>query len=145
MGLSLVSVPVFLDTNTQPAHLLKQWVRTYHYGHILMPTIAIGTSLLYAYAATSRRKARRRWTIYAAAAAVTLSLIPFTWMALTPTNNILFRLEGEAAEAMGLTTLDYVQELVTKWSRLHFVRSVFPLAGAALGFSGLLKEVALES
>ena len=36
MSLSLVAVPVFLDTDTQPSHLLAHFVRLYHYGHRLI-------------------------------------------------------------------------------------------------------------
>ena len=36
MGLSLVAVPVFLDTDTQADHLVQQWARLYHYGHQLI-------------------------------------------------------------------------------------------------------------
>ena len=41
MGLSLITIPLFLDTNTQSAHMLTQWVRLYHYGHLYMPSMAI--------------------------------------------------------------------------------------------------------
>lgn len=140
MSLSLKTIPLFLDTNTQPAHMLIQWVRLYHYGHIISPSMAITTFLIYAYTVTGKRASGKAWITYAAAGAVTVSIIPFTWIIMTPTNDTLFRLEDEIRVNAAVTTLDQVRELVTRWGRLHFVRSLFPLFGAILGFSGLMDE-----
>lgn len=140
MGISLMTIPLFLDTNIQPAHMLTQWIRLYHYGHLILPPMAVATCLIYAYTVTSKRASGKPWIIYAVAGAVTVSVLPFTWLVMVPTNNTLFRLDDEIIAAV--PTLDYVQELVTRWGRLHFVRSSFPLVGAILGFSGLLSELA---
>ncbi|KAM0794048.1 hypothetical protein BDR22DRAFT_883676 [Usnea florida] len=141
MGLSLMTVPVLLDTNTQPTHMVQQWVRLYHYGHLLSPALAIATCLIYAHAATRKRASGRQWTLSAAAGAVTVGMIPFTWIVMVPTNNALFGLnEGGGVRVAGVG-LGEVQELVGRWGRLHLVRSLFPLVGAVLGFNGLLGEL----
>ena len=143
MGLSLMTIPLFLDTNTQPAHMLTQWVRLYHYGHLVLPSMAIATFFIYAYVVRGKRRAPGSpWVAYAAAAVVTVGIIPFTLVIMTPTNETLFRLEEESKGEAAVATLDQVQELVTRWGRMHFVRSLFPLVGAMLGFSGLLDELA---
>ena len=142
MSLSLMTVPLFLDTNTQSAHMLHQWVRLYHYGHLLSPSMAIATFLIYGYMVARKRASGEPWIIYAVAGAATVSMIPFTLIVMVPTNNTLFRLDDEIKVRAAVTTLEHVQELVTRWGRLHFFRSLFPLLGAVLGLSGLLNEVA---
>ena len=139
MSLSLMAIPVLLDTTTQPSQLFHQWVRMYHYGHQVLPTLAVATFLLYGYAAVSKRAASRPWGIFAAAGVTTLSMLPFTWVFMVPTNNTLFRLDGEskAAAAAAVASWGEAQELVTRWSWLHLVRSLFPLAGAVLGLMAI--------
>lgn len=142
MCLSGVAVPVFLDTNGDPTHLLRQWVRTYHYGHIYMPALCIATCGLYSYTAISKRAwKRKQWLTYALAAATTIAMVPFTWIAMAPTNNILFRLESLATSSLSVADISAVQDLVLKWSLLHVTRSLFPLVGAVLGFTGILQEL----
>ncbi|MCJ1247984.1 Anthrone oxygenase AgnL2 [Trapelia coarctata] len=140
MSLSLMAIPVFLDTTTQPSQLFHQWVRMYHYGHQVLPTMAVATFLLYAYAAISKGAAKNPWAVFVVAGATTVSMLPFTWIFMVPTNEILFRLEGESKAAL-VASLDEAQELVKTWSWLHLVRSLFPLAGALLGLTGTLQDL----
>ncbi|KAI9681074.1 MAG: hypothetical protein M1822_007148 [Bathelium mastoideum] len=142
--LSTVVVPVLLETNSTPSPLLRQWVRLYHYGHIYMPAACVATCGLYGYAALCKRTAnRKQWLIYAASGAMTSAMVPFTWAAMAPTNNVLFRLEVSATSSTSAADLRAVQELLVKWAGLHIVRSVFPLLGAILGLAGILQELGL--
>lgn len=143
MSLSLMTIPLFLDTNTQTAHMLHQWVRLYHYGHLLLPSMSVATLLLYAYVALNKRASSAPWRSYAMAGAVTVGMIPFTLLVMVPTNNTLFQLDDGIKITAAVTSLDYVRELVTRWGRMHFVRSLFPLLGATLGFNALLKDLAI--
>lgn len=140
--LSAIAVPVSLDTNTDSGQLVRQWSRTYHYGHIILPAFCIATCSLYAYASFSRRgTGRKDWRIYAAAGIATIAMVPFTWVVMTPTNNTLFGLEEAALVAdEAPADLDAVRELVVRWSWLHATRSFFPLIGAIVGFRGLLRD-----
>lgn len=138
MSLSLIAVPVFLETTTEPAQLLHQWARMFHYGQRVAPTMAFATSLLYASTAIYKRAAGRRWVIFAVAGVTTMIMVPFTLLFMVPTNDTLFRL-GAERKAASVASLGEAQELVTKWSRLHVVRSLFPLAGAILGLMGTLQ------
>ena len=61
---------------------------------------------------------------------------------MVPTNNTLFGLNEAGGKGAAGMALGRVQELVRRWGGLHFVRSLFPLAGAVLGFYGLLSELA---
>ncbi len=138
ISLSAFVVPVFLDTNKTAEHMLRQWVRLYHYGHIYLPALCIATCGLYGYAVLRRRAAgSKQWSRYALAALLTIAMVPFTWMAMSPTNNILFRLEGSGSPV----DLDLVRGLVVKWAWLHVTRSLSPLFGAYLGFKGLVREL----
>ncbi|KAK8076006.1 hypothetical protein PG994_003278 [Apiospora phragmitis] len=136
-SLSLVAVPVFLDTTRAADQLYIQWARLYHHGHLLLPVIAVTTLFLYAHIGlVKRRLGRQYWRPWLVAGLVTVLMVPFTWVVMTPTNNTLFRLESEA-RAGGLLAssggLDEAQELVKTWSFMHLSRTMFPLVGAVLG------------
>ncbi|KAG9230001.1 hypothetical protein BJ875DRAFT_488394 [Amylocarpus encephaloides] len=136
-----VVVPVFLDTDVEAIHLLRHWVRLYHYGHIYMPALCIGTVGLYGYSALKRRASEsQQEAAYAVAAATTIAMVPFTWIFMAPTNNILFGWEEMATAGTSVAELSAVQDVVVKWAWLHLARSVFPLIGAILGFTEILQE-----
>ena len=138
MGLSIIAIPVLVDINPDPAHLVRQWARLYGYGIQYMPAGAIGTTVLYAYAALANIRSNRRWFAYAFAAAATMTIVPFTWFVMAPTNNILFGLNGLAGGAKDLAE---VHSLIARWRWLHAIRSLFPLVGAVQGFRGILAEL----
>jgi hypothetical protein len=82
-SLSAVTIPVLLDTNSDPSNLLSQWARLFRYGHNIMPTSAVATTGLYAYTAVRKRAASRpQWLYYAAAGAATVSIVPFTLLVM---------------------------------------------------------------
>lgn len=136
MSLSLMAVPVLLDTTTQATQLYHQWVRMYHYGHQVLPTMAVATFLLYGYAAIKRRRARRSWGIFALAGLTTLSMLPFTWLIMVPTNNELFRRERLGVTDQSIQGIEEAKDLVVKWSWMHLTRSLMPLVGTIVGTLG---------
>ena len=135
MALSLVAVPVLLDTNTDAALLLKQWARLYHYGHQLAPALAVTSLAFYGYTARGKYTSQKPWCIWATAGLVTISMVPFTWIAMVPTNNTLFELGAQRG-----VELRGAQDLMVKWSWLHVMRSLFPLFGAITGWVGLMGD-----
>ncbi|KAF3399324.1 Noranthrone monooxygenase [Talaromyces pinophilus] len=137
LSISVVTIPVFLEINNEPSHLLRQWARLYQYGIKLMPPGAIATAILYVYAIFSNLRASKSWIIYALAAFATLSIIPYTKFIMLPTNDLLFELNAQT----GVTDFGYVQGLVNKWRWLHIVRSLFPLVGVTFGLMGTLHDV----
>lgn len=144
ISLSAVAIPVFLDTNHHSTLLLSQWVRTYHYGHIYMPALCVGTCGLYGFTVLSNSRNGKHYLRYILAGATTLAMVPFTWVFMAPTNNILFGWEEASAKDSPLMIeLSVVQDIVMKWAWLHVVRSLFPFLGMILGFSGLLQELRL--
>ena len=140
MSLSLVAVPVFLDTDTQPSHLLAHFVRLYHYGHRLMPSLAVGTFTLYATSSYKAHAVGEIWLKPLLAGVITLSLVPFTWVTMTPTNYALFDLYDQG-RAEKMVDFGQVRRLVVKWNWLHIVRSLFPLLGAVLGGTHVLHQL----
>lgn len=137
MSLSAFVIPVFLGTNSDAGHTARQWALLYGYGRTYMPALCIATCGLYASAILSKHKASRQ---YALAIAATMSMVPFTWIAMAPTNDILFGLEA-ASRNGSVVELGLVRGLAVKWAWLHVARSVFPLLGTILGFVGLLQEL----
>ncbi len=142
MGLSLMTVPLLLDTNHQSSVLLQQWVCLYNYGHRLLPAISITTLLIYCYISFDKWTDGRPWMRYACAGISTVGIIPFTLIVMQSTNNLLFRLEHENTNNLTKTSLDDAQKHVKSWTRMHTARSLFPLTGAIVGFVGLVKEMA---
>jgi hypothetical protein len=133
MNISMISVPVFMDTNKTATHMVAQWSRTYDYGHIILPGICIGTCGLYGFSAL---RSQKNWRRFAIAGITTLSLVPFTWIVMTPTNNTLFALEAGG----NVSDMELVQGLIVRWTFMHAVRSLFPLIGSIVGFSGIMSD-----
>ena len=138
MSLCLVAVPVLLDTTTEAAQLFVQWARMYYYGHRIMPAMAVGTSLLYGHTCTQKRGAHKPWGLFALAGVTTVSIAPFTWIFMVPTNNELFRLESASKAEPLVLGIPAAKALVVKWTWLHFTRSLLPLVGAILGSAGTI-------
>jgi len=140
-SLSLVAVPVLLDTATDSPQLLRQWSRMYHYGHLIMPSMAVGTLLLHACTALQQSALGKPWGVFACAGGLTIAIAPFTWTVMGGTNGELFgrlqqagSMSKEAAAAA--SDLEEVKGLVKRWSWLHLMRSMLPLAGTLLAVIG---------
>ena len=134
MGISFTAIPALFDTNTEAVHLLRQWARIYHYGSQLMPAMALVTLALYVYTARTRYIFHDPWRIWVAAGLMTIAIVPYTLIVMKGTNNSLFQLDRQG----GVVELRRVHELLLTWNRLHIVRSLFPLAGAILGWMGMM-------
>ena len=143
LSLSTMVVPVFLDTNSSGTNMVQQWSRLYHYGHIYLPALSVMAAGLYEYVGLCQyASGSKYWPFYAVAGVTTITMVPFTWVFMSPTNGLLFGLEASIPS----TTVDLtsVQGLVVKWGWLHAVRSLFPLAGAVLGCIGILQELGAD-
>ena len=132
MSICFVSVPVILDTVSGGAHLQSQWARLYHYGHYIMPAMAVGTGIVNGVIARSNARAHIPWRLFAMAGMMTVSIAPFTWIFMVKTNNELFRLGAQPARP----EVSRVRELVVRWTWLHFVRSLLPLVGTMMATMG---------
>lgn len=139
MSLSLMAVPVFLDTTNKAPQLFKEWLSMYNYGFPTLPTISIGTCALYLYTALRARALGSSWALCATAGIVTVVMVPFTWLFMWPTNDTIMALEKETRGKEKSGDFNEARRLVQKWNRTHFTRSLFPLAGALIGLYGLLQ------
>lgn len=139
LAMSIVAVPVVLNTTTDATQLYQQWVRTYYAGFPVLPTISIATGSLFLLVAAQKRQDNKPWITTAAAGITTVLMVPWTWVFLVPTNNQLFKLEADAVAGLP-TSLEHAQTMVKLWSGRHMMRSFFPLVGAVIGLSSLLTQ-----
>jgi hypothetical protein len=102
----------------------------YGYGHQVLPTMAVGTFLLYVYTSVKKRSAQKSWDIFAVAGVTTLSMVPFTWIFMVPMNNELFRFEEVSKVDPLVMGIVEAKELVVKWAWLHVTRLLMPVAGS---------------
>ena len=72
---------------------------------------------------------------YLAAGATTIAIVPYTFVAMMPTNNEIERLAGETEKAAASD--ERVRYLMQKWYKLNLVRSIFPLSGFVIGLLAL--------
>ncbi|KAF2795019.1 DUF1772-domain-containing protein [Melanomma pulvis-pyrius CBS 109.77] len=127
VSISLLAVPTCLDTTLSATQLCRMWERVFHYGHRALPALALATGGLYM--SIGLREKPKRWPMMIAGLA-TVSIMPFTWIFMFPTNDRLF-----AMVAAGEADISFVEarSLVVRWCRLHLTRSMFPLIGSVVG------------
>ncbi|EIM80024.1 DUF1772-domain-containing protein [Stereum hirsutum FP-91666 SS1] len=149
--------------------LARQWARLYNTGKMVAPPLAATSALSLFYAAYAHWYEHPQldglWVAYIGSGVLTLSIIPFTLLAMAPTNNRLLRAAagdpdtsssntatgvkssgpGATGEATSLSVDDQVQQVV-KWAKLNYVRGALSLAGFAVAVwttvPGAVKEVA---
>lgn len=149
-----LAIPVILDTDTSAAHLVSQWERNFHYGHLIMPPISLACCGMYAVAARQRYNIASdagipSWQAFSAAGIATAAIIPFTLAFMMKTNNILQKWDGEfkkkpektATGGDEVATFQQVRNLVASWGYMHCVRSAFPLCASFVGLVTLLREM----
>jgi hypothetical protein len=150
LGISYLSVPSLLlpapkvsDTaipKTPSGHLARQWQLIYDIGKFTGPPVSIVSAGSLIYAMTripAELKVQRQ--LYITAAALIVSIMPFTLLVLAPTNTKL--LEIAAVEVEGLESDEThpgnvaagqgqgTAELVRKWAGLNAIRALPPVLG----------------
>ncbi len=123
--INLVEHPARMQTGIRPA--LTEFAPSYHRATVTQVSLAIAGFLSGLVAWRSRSDAR--WLI---GGGLLVSVIPFTALVIMPTNKKL--LDPETAN-----DLDQAEKLLTRWGRLHAVRSVLSSA-SLLTFLFLLGE-----
>lgn len=117
-----------MQSDGPPDAQLRQWQTAYHAGHRTMPRVAALTALGHAVVAWQQAGRGGEWRGLAAAAVLTLAIVPFTFAFIMPTNNAL---EREIARETKTLSRAAAVALLQKWARWNLLRSVLPLAGAA--------------
>ena len=123
--INLVEHPARMQTGIRPA--LTEFAPSYHRATVTQVSLAMAGFLSALVAWRSRSDAR--WLI---GGGLLVSVIPFTALVIMPTNKKL--LAPETAN-----DLDQAEKLLTRWGRLHAVRSVLSSA-SLLTFLFLLGE-----
>jgi len=133
--LSLLGIPGLLSASVPSQALAQQWEGIYTRGKALGPRVALISLVGYGYLAYERRSRGEPWLGYVAGAALSIGIVPFTLICMSSTNGKLLAVASGAAKTVSETT---VRELAMKWKGLNLMRSVFPLAGAIIGFWSLV-------
>ncbi|KAL6232655.1 EthD domain-containing protein [Aspergillus navahoensis] len=133
--LSTITVPVLPETSTHPPQLRRQWVRTYYYRHISLPSISVVTAILYFYIAACQGARKQPWRKAALGGLLTI-MVPFTWVVMCATNGLLFEFGGwerdyrqlieQSAGRSGLAgsnTSQRVRGLLVCWKWMYLIRS----------------------
>jgi uncharacterized membrane protein len=116
--INLVEHPARMEAGTKLA--LTEFAPSYHRATVTQVSLA-SMGFLSALVAW-RLRSDSRWLI---GGGLLVSVIPFTALAILPTNKQL--LNPETAK-----DLDLAEKLLTRWGRLHAVRSVLSLASLLL-------------
>ncbi|KAL4803068.1 hypothetical protein BDV18DRAFT_49314 [Aspergillus unguis] len=146
---SFASIPALQTAQavySAPASLLaKQWRDMYNAGKTQNPPIAALSAAAFAYlayaihsgkgAAATHAVLAPKYAVelYAAAAALTAGIVPWTLAVMRGTNKAL---QGVADEE-GKSDDGEVKELLKRWSVLNAIRGALPLLGAVAGFLAL--------
>lgn len=102
-----------------------------------MPKVALVVALSYGYAAYDTHSHGGQWIGFAAAAATTLTIVPFTLGIMAGTNTSL----TTAAKAYKPSSDPEVSSLLDTWTLMNYARSLFPLIGAVVGVMAYLANV----
>ncbi|KAK5633966.1 hypothetical protein RRF57_009680 [Xylaria bambusicola] len=146
MNIAILDVPVLFEAGRPNSSVvLSYWAKMYEHGTRLYPSISVTVGLLYFYALLhskggSRLKSssnRQSWKVYLIAAVATLTMIPWTLLVMMPTNQSLMAArESVVNSGVAEASWEVIESLVVDWQRLHFIRSLFPLAGSLIGMLG---------
>ncbi|KAJ5654404.1 hypothetical protein N7490_001407 [Penicillium lividum] len=159
-----VTIPSQQVPGTPVPHLTHQWLDTYERGKMTFPAISVVSSVANGYLAWALRNTAvpesgivgGSWTgCYMTAIVATMGLAVWTLTAMKKTNARLTAIatRDDAAAAEGIKGMVMgeqekvkrakedaeVPELFRKWSKLNFLRALFPLTGAIIGLYGAAK------
>ena len=124
--INLVEHPARMQTGIRPA--LAEFAPSYHRATVTQVSLAVAGFLSALIAWRSRSDVR--WLI---GGGLLLAVIPFTALVILPTNKKLL----DPATA---NDLDLAEKLLTRWGRLHAVRSVLSLASLLMFLLLLVKR-----
>lgn len=145
-ALSTITTPALIRSHNEdnpPAGLLaKQWRNLFENGKSKNPPVAVGVTSAFLYLAWSVRSGSplfqktpiSRSVLFSAAAVLTMSIVPFTFVAMSNTNNKLLEKSESTKEASDADTVD----LVKCWTTLNQIRGFLPLVGGLCGMLATL-------
>ncbi|KAB8067973.1 DUF1772-domain-containing protein [Aspergillus leporis] len=143
-ALSMNCVPGLIASRREdlapPLLVVKQWRKVFEAGKAQNPPIAALTGAAFLYLAWSvrvgaplfQRAAYSRTGLYVAAATLTFSIVPYTFLTMSTTNNELLKMERLSTDLSSHDTKESAK-LLDKWVTLNGIRSLLPLAGGLMG------------
>lgn len=107
------------------------------HGHIQGPLLSAFAASLWGYTAYQHHQTHLYSpyvTALSTAAALTASIMPYTWVVMSSTNSRLFELAARA-DGEGLSGKEEAEArgCVERWGRLNFWRGMVPLVGGVVG------------
>ncbi|KAH8840749.1 hypothetical protein MCOR27_009062 [Pyricularia oryzae] len=138
LGLSIFAVPRLLES---PGPLmLQQWDRMFVSGRAILPAADVLSALGFSYLAYSRVFGERTAKMYALAAALSVGIVPYTFLVMSRTNNKLRR-RAELTKSMSITdeSLESAEVrqgdkfLVDHWGVLNLGRTAMLAAAGLVG------------
>ncbi|KAK8134451.1 hypothetical protein PG984_006463 [Apiospora sp. TS-2023a] len=142
LSASLLTMPALIRPDVPQDALVQQWHGLYRRGAAIMPVVAGTTTLGYWTVAYYRYCSfpSAEWRGFAAAGALVLAIVPFTFAAMMPTIRALEATMGGSAVGEKKKTMSRgtAEALLTKWTRLNVWRSLIPLVGTACAVWNML-------
>jgi len=134
---SYMHVPAYVK-NSSDDSLLTQWQTMGAIGRTALPPLAIvaaGANFINGYLTYGQPQTYR----FVAAGALSLSILPYTFVALGETNNALTaKAEKKSTDVAASGTGGDLRELINTWSNRSAVRGFLLLASAVLSYDGML-------
>ncbi|KHJ33028.1 putative duf1772 family protein [Erysiphe necator] len=131
-GISRFVLPAIRQSPTPI--LLSQWKGTYNLGSITSPPLALLSSSAMAYVSYYFRSSADG-KLWALASAFAISIIPYTFIVVFPTNKFLE--EWHSIEGQGVERKD-VDDKINEWAYKHSARTCLTLAGGLLALFTVL-------
>lgn len=100
----------------------------FHRGAAMGPRVSLAICLALGYSAYDRAREGLAWVPYAAAAGLTVGIVPFTLGLMMPTNNALLAVAGGKKDV----SLAEVKVLLQRWQMLNNIRGLLPLTAAGV-------------
>jgi len=144
------AIPVILTAPTPI--MLTQWRTLFRNGALFFPPLGavnfsiLGFAAYQLYNSSSSSKASyisdgriEGWKLFATAAVLAVSIIPFTGFFIMPTNKILEGMEEVAKIGGKEVDANLAREMVQKWASLNAIRSTLPLAAGVMGLWAVMR------
>lgn len=148
-ALSMNAAPAMLRARREDhlpvTNMVKLWRNLYESGKSQNPPIAALTASAFFYLAWTTRSSsplfrqvpRNSTALYGTAAILTLSIVPYTIVTMSSTNNALLAKTKLDSEPPAQASAE-IEDIVNDWVTLNGLRSLLPLVGGLLGMFAAL-------
>jgi hypothetical protein len=127
-----------------PSIRVQQWLKIYDLGKLVAPTVAATSSVIWAHITYESYRAlpgSSQWLYYSCAGLATFLVLPWTALAIGPTNQALIKIAAEKKDDKELVAagqVSKVEEHLSRWDWTNYVRASLPMVGAFVGIWGML-------